>query len=60
LVRFTHLEKEYGRRSGIDEGRVGAVFGRPANPELQGPDRFRPSRAGQRAIARALVEHLTA
>jgi acyl-CoA thioesterase I len=38
---------------------VQAVFGLPADPELQGPDGVHPSLAGQRAIARAFVERLT-
>jgi acyl-CoA thioesterase-1 len=36
-----------------------AVFGLPANPDLQGPDGVHPALAGQKAIARALVERLT-
>ncbi len=36
-----------------------AVFGLPADPELQGPDGVHPSLAGQKAIARAFVERLT-
>ena len=36
-----------------------AVFGLPADPELQGPDGVHPSLAGQRAIARAFVERLS-
>jgi acyl-CoA thioesterase-1 len=36
-----------------------AVFGLPAHPDLQGPDGVHPSLAGQRAIARALVERLS-
>ncbi|MBA2783083.1 MAG: hypothetical protein H0T74_09200 [Rubrobacteraceae bacterium] len=35
-----------------------AVFGTPADPELQGPDGVHPSLAGQKAIARAFVERL--
>jgi len=38
---------------------VQAVFGTPADPELQGPDGVHPSLAGQKAIARAFVERLT-
>lgn len=38
---------------------VQAVFGVPADPELQGPDGVHPSLAGQKAIARAFVEGLT-
>ena len=37
-----------------------AVFGLPADPELQGPDGVHPSLAGQSAIARAFVERLSA
>ena len=37
---------------------VQAVFGRPPDPELQGPDGVHPSLAGQRAIAGAVVERL--
>jgi acyl-CoA thioesterase I len=36
-----------------------AVFGTPADPELQGPDGVHPSLAGQKAIVRAFVERLT-
>jgi len=36
-----------------------ALFGLPADPELQGPDGVHPSLAGQKAIARAFVERLT-
>jgi acyl-CoA thioesterase I len=36
-----------------------AVFGLPADSELQGPDGVHPSLAGQRAIARAFVERLS-
>jgi acyl-CoA thioesterase I len=36
-----------------------AVFGLPADPELQGPDGVHPSLAGQREIARAFVERLS-
>ena len=36
-----------------------AVFGLPADPELQGPDGVHPSLAGQRTIARAFVERLS-
>jgi lysophospholipase L1-like esterase len=36
-----------------------AVFGLPADPELQGPDGVHPSLAGQKAIARAFVERLS-
>jgi lysophospholipase L1-like esterase len=36
-----------------------AVFGTPADPELQGPDGVHPSLAGQKAIARVFVETLT-
>jgi len=36
-----------------------AVFGMPAHPDLQGPDGVHPSLAGQKAIARALVERLS-
>jgi lysophospholipase L1-like esterase len=36
-----------------------AVFGTPADPELQGPDGIHPSLAGQKAIARAFVKRLT-
>ena len=36
-----------------------AVFGLPADPELEGPDGVHPSLAGQKAIARAFVERLT-
>ena len=39
---------------------IQAVFGRPAPPELVGPDGIHPSLAGQRTIAAALVERLTA
>jgi lysophospholipase L1-like esterase len=35
-----------------------AVFGIPADPELQGPDGVHPSLAGQKTIARAFVERL--
>lgn len=35
------------------------VFGIPADPDLQGPDGMHPSLAGQAAIAKAVVEHLT-
>jgi lysophospholipase L1-like esterase len=38
---------------------IQAVFGLPADPELQGPDGVHPSLAGQKAIARAFVERLT-
>jgi acyl-CoA thioesterase I len=38
---------------------IQAVFGLPADPELQGPDGVHPSLAGQKAIARAFVEGLT-
>ena len=38
---------------------IQAVFGLPADPELQGPDGVHPSLAGQMAIARAFVERLT-
>jgi lysophospholipase L1-like esterase len=38
---------------------IQAVFGTPADPELQGPDGVHPSLAGQKAIARAFVERLT-
>jgi acyl-CoA thioesterase I len=34
-------------------------FGTPPKPELQGPDGLHPSRAGQQATARALVERLS-
>jgi len=36
-----------------------SVFGLPAHPDLQGPDGVHPSLAGQKAIARALVERLS-
>jgi acyl-CoA thioesterase I len=36
-----------------------AVFGLPADSELQGPDGVHPSLAGQKAIARAFVERLS-
>ena len=39
---------------------VQAVFGRPAPAELVGSDGIHPSLAGQRAIAKALVERLAA
>jgi acyl-CoA thioesterase I len=38
---------------------IQAVFGLPADPELQGPDGVHPSLAGQKAIARTFVERLT-
>lgn len=38
---------------------VQAVFGLPANPDFLGPDGVHPALAGQKAIARALVERLT-
>lgn len=38
---------------------IQAVFGTPADPDLQGPDGVHPSLAGQKAIARAFVEQLT-
>lgn len=38
---------------------IQAVFGIPADPELQGSDGVHPSLAGQKAIARAFVERLT-
>lgn len=38
---------------------IQALFGTPADPELQGPDGVHPSLAGQKAIARAFVERLT-
>lgn len=38
---------------------IQALFGTPADPELQGPDGVHPSLAGQKAIARAFVESLT-
>jgi acyl-CoA thioesterase I len=37
---------------------IQAVFGTPADPDLQGPDGVHPSLAGQKAIARAFVERL--
>lgn len=36
-----------------------ALFGTPADPELQGPDGVHPSLAGQKAITKAFVESLT-
>ena len=36
-----------------------AVFGLPADPELQGPDGVHPSLAGEGAIAGAFVERLS-
>ncbi|MBC8162088.1 MAG: hypothetical protein H7Z42_12815 [Roseiflexaceae bacterium] len=38
---------------------IQSVFGLPANPDFLGPDGVHPSLAGQKAIARALVERLT-
>jgi acyl-CoA thioesterase I len=38
---------------------IQAVFGLPADPELQGSDGVHPSLAGQKTIARAFVERLT-
>ena len=38
---------------------IQAVFGLPADPELQGPDGVHPSLDGQKAIARALVGSLS-
>jgi len=38
---------------------IQAVFGLPADPELQGPDGVHPSLDGQKAIARALVGNLS-
>jgi acyl-CoA thioesterase I len=38
---------------------IQAVFGLPADPDLQGPDGVHPSLAGQKAITRAFVERLT-
>jgi len=38
---------------------IQAVFGVPADRELQGPDGVHPSLAGQKAIARAFVERLS-
>jgi lysophospholipase L1-like esterase len=37
-----------------------ALFGNPPDPELLGPDGLHPSLAGQQAIARAVIERLTA
>jgi acyl-CoA thioesterase-1 len=38
---------------------VQALFGEPADPELQGADGVHPSLSGQKAVARAFVERLT-
>jgi len=39
---------------------IQSVFGVPADPHLQGPDGVHPALSGQQAIARVLVERLTA
>ena len=38
---------------------VQALFGTPADPELQGPDGVHPSLTGQKAIAKAFVDSVT-
>jgi acyl-CoA thioesterase I len=38
---------------------IQAIFGLPADPDLQGPDGVHPSLAGQKTIARAFVVRLT-
>jgi hypothetical protein len=51
--------EEYIRRQEEPVVDIQAVFGLPADPELQGPAGVHPSLAGQKAIARAFVERLT-